>query len=142
MPSKAYRYAGSMRSCGGKNSVFLQARGHPCGVVLWGRAAGSLCMPGLAAGRSGPMASPAVDAAEISHTASLLHPSERSLECVPAIRGGKYLDVMLAWCTAIWAEWIPSDCYGSAHNCFYLEAGLGPPRQFLGPLLTDAVSSP
>lgn len=85
---------------------------------------------------------PAVDAAEISHTASLLHPSERSLECVSAIRGDKRLDVVLAWRTAIWAEWIPSDCYGSAHNCFYLETGLRPQRRFLGLLLSDTVSSP
>jgi len=73
-------------------------------------------VPRLTVDYSGPTASPAVDAIEISHTAFMLHPSERSLECVLAIKGDKCLDVMLAWCIAIWAEWIPLDCYASSSN--------------------------
>lgn len=45
-----------------------------------------VCVPGLAVDYSGPMASPAVDAIEISHTSFMLHPLEISLECVLAIR--------------------------------------------------------
>lgn len=44
------------------------------------------CVPRLAVDYSGPMASPAVDAIEISRTAFMLHPLERSLERVLAIR--------------------------------------------------------
>lgn len=101
-----------------------------------------LRVPRLTADYSGPVASPAVDAIEISRTAFTLHPLERSLEHVLAIRGGKVLDVMLARCIAIWADWIPLDCYSSSHNCFYLETRLGLPRQFLGPALICTVSSP
>lgn len=102
----------------------------------------SIRVPRLTVDYSGPTASPAVDAIEISHTAFMLHPSERSLERVLAIRGDKFLDVMLAWCIASWAEWIPSDCYSSSSNWCYLETGLGLPRQFLGPVTIYTVSSP
>lgn len=54
------------------------------GELPWRLAA--VCVPGLAVDYSGPMASPAVDAIEISHTAFMLHPLERSLERVLAIR--------------------------------------------------------
>lgn len=47
---------------------------------------GTSRVPRLAVDYSGPMASPAVDAIEISHTAFMLHPLERSLECVLDIR--------------------------------------------------------
>lgn len=80
----------------------------PCGDLIH--------VPRLAMDYSGPTASPAVDATEISHAAFMLHPSERSLERVLAIGGDKFLDVMLAWCIAIWAEWIPLDCYSSSSN--------------------------
>lgn len=116
-----------------------------CGAELSWRLAppGDLLrVPRLTADYSGPVASPAVDAIEISRTAFTLHPLERSLEHVLAIRGGKVLDVMLARCIAIWADWIPLDCYSSSHNCFYLETRLGLPRQFLGPALICTVSSP
>ena len=90
-----------------------------CGAELLWRLAprgDQICMPRLTADYSGPTASPAVDAIEISHTAFMLHPSERSLEHARAIRGEKFLDGMLAWCIAIWAEWIPLDCYSSSSN--------------------------
>lgn len=47
---------------------------------------GTSRVPRLAVDYSGPMASPAVDAIEISHTAFMLHPLERSLERVLDIR--------------------------------------------------------
>lgn len=99
-------------------------------------------VPRLIADYSGSMASPLVDAAEISHTAFMLHPLERPLEYVPAIRGERFLDGMLAWHIAIWAEWIPSDCYSSSSNWFYLETVLGLPREFLGPVTVYTVNSP
>lgn len=47
-------------------------------------------VPRLAVDYSRPVASPAVDAIEISHTAFMLHPLERSLEHVLAIREGNF----------------------------------------------------
>lgn len=99
-------------------------------------------VPRLTADYSGSMASPLVGAAEISHTAFMLHPLERPLEYVLAIRGDKFLDGMLAWHVAIWAEWVHLDCYSSSSNWFYLETGLGLPRQFLGPVTIYTASSP
>lgn len=61
-----------------------------CGAELPRRLApcgDSIRVPRLTVDYSGPTASPAVDAIEISHTAFMLHPSERSLECVLAIGG-------------------------------------------------------
>lgn len=116
-----------------------------CGAELPRRLApfgDQIRLPRLAVDYSGPTASPAVDAIEISHTSFMLHPSERSLECVLAIRGEKFLDGMLAWCIAIWAEWMPLDCYSSSSNWFYLETGLGLPRRFLGPVTIYTVISP
>lgn len=84
-----------------------------CGAELPWRLApcsDAIRVPRLTVDYSGPMASPAVDVLEISHTAFMLCASERSLECVLAIRGDKFLDVMLAWCIAIWAQWM--DTFG------------------------------
>lgn len=80
----------------------------PCGDLIH--------VPRFTVDYSGPTASPAVDAIEISHTAFMLHPLQRSLERVLAIRGDKFLDVILAWCIAIWAELLPLDCYSSSSN--------------------------
>lgn len=103
--------------------MLLKICKHPFGGMLWGELPWMLApcgdligVPRLTVDYSGPTASTAVDATEISHAAFMLHPSERSLEHVPAIRGEEFLDGMLAWCLAIWAEWISLDCYSSSSN--------------------------